>query len=71
MHLALSSIPTKIGTAPIRSWFPIVMLKNGSKVHPYVQMLEVHGLYYTGVEYEEKFGKKVKQFMKELIRGHF
>ena len=51
----------------MREWFPYVLVKNGSRFNPYNLLIEVNGTYYTGKEFEDRYGKRIKAYTKELI----
>lgn len=62
-----NSLPVFDKPIRIRSWMPIVIMKNGDKLHPYHLMVEMNGGYYEIGEFQEKFNKKIRVYMKELL----
>ena len=67
----MNSIPNFTKKQQIRNWFPITMLKNGTKLHPYSLNIAFNGIYMSLNEFEEKTGKKIKLYFKELAKDDF
>jgi hypothetical protein len=51
----------------LQEWFPLCLVKNGDKLHPYQLVAELNGAYLTMEEFEQRYGKKVKVYMRELL----
>jgi hypothetical protein len=47
MHISLRDIPSLGKNPRIRQWFPIIMLKNGDRMYPYSQTIELNGVNYS------------------------
>lgn len=71
MHSTLNSLPSMVKNPAIRPWFPIKMIKNGDKLHPYNQTIETNGILHEIFEFQEKNNKKLKVYMKQLLNEEF